>query len=65
MDNEMNAYEATVLVDGRWQQVEWQELEVGNIIKVAKDNQIPADVMLISTSTEDGDCFLETSNLDG
>lgn len=65
MDNEMNAYEATVLIDGTWQQTAWERLVVGNIVKVYKDKQIPADLMLISTSMGDGICYIETSNLDG
>lgn len=61
----MNSYAATVLVDGSWQQIAWERIEVGNIVKVHKDKQIPADLMLVSSSMEDGICYIETSNLDG
>jgi phospholipid-transporting ATPase len=43
----------------------WEELLVGEIIKISKDEQIPADVLLLYSSEEKGNCFIETKNLDG
>ncbi|PKU70255.1 probable phospholipid-transporting ATPase 8 [Dendrobium catenatum] len=44
---------------------EWKKLRVGDIVRVEKDEFFPADLVLISSSSEDGFCFVETMNLDG
>ncbi|KRX06108.1 P-type ATPase, cytoplasmic domain N [Pseudocohnilembus persalinus] len=41
------------------------EIHVGNIIKIEKNQQIPADMIILYTSNSDGKCYLETKNLDG
>ena len=38
---------------------------VGDIIKVEKDEQLPCDVLLLYSSEDKGNCFIETKNLDG
>ncbi|GAB4842574.1 Probable phospholipid-transporting ATPase 4 [Ancistrocladus abbreviatus] len=43
----------------------WQEICVGDVVKVEKDQFFPADLLLISSSYEDGICYVETMNLDG
>ena len=37
----------------------------GDIIFVKQDEQIPADMVLLSTPDHDGIAFIETANLDG
>ncbi|OIW15908.1 hypothetical protein TanjilG_04443 [Lupinus angustifolius] len=43
----------------------WQNIMVGDIIKVEKDQFFPSDLLLLSSSYEDGICYVETMNLDG
>ena len=43
----------------------WAEIKLGDIIKVKKDEYFPADLVLINTSEKEGNCFIETKNLDG
>ncbi|KAL6927025.1 phospholipid transporting ATPase [Hanseniaspora valbyensis] len=43
----------------------WKDIKVGDIIRIHANDEIPADVILISTSDPDGACYVETKNLDG
>ena len=40
-------------------------INIGNIIKVKKDEMIPADLLILKTSLQNGFCYMQTSNLDG
>lgn len=46
-------------------EAQWSELRIGDLIKVQKDEQIPADILLMQTSDKKGNAFIETKNLDG
>ncbi|GLU14341.1 hypothetical protein SLE2022_309170 [Rubroshorea leprosula] len=43
----------------------WQKIQVGDVVKVEKDQFFPADLLLLSSGYEDGICYVETMNLDG
>lgn len=49
----------------RWERTLWKKLEVGDIVLLRDNDQVPADVVVLSTSDPDGLCYLETKNLDG
>ena len=40
-------------------------IKAGDIVYVAKEELIPADLIILSTAFTDGTCFVETSQLDG
>ncbi|TDL16037.1 phospholipid-translocating P-type ATPase [Rickenella mellea] len=49
----------------RWERTLWKKLEVGDIVLLRENDQVPADIVVLSTSDSDGLCYLETKNLDG
>eukprot|EP00730_Choanoeca_flexa_P018908 TRINITY_DN9220_c0_g1_i1.p1 TRINITY_DN9220_c0_g1~~TRINITY_DN9220_c0_g1_i1.p1 ORF type:complete len:1173 (+),score=384.81 TRINITY_DN9220_c0_g1_i1:188-3706(+) len=66
-DKETNARLARVWDAGQkhWETVEWSNIEVGDLVELAQNDIIPADLLLLDTSHADHICFLETANLDG
>lgn len=43
----------------------WKNIEVGDFVRIYNDEPIPADIVILSTSDNDGACYIETKNLDG
>lgn len=58
-------YEKRVTGMARWERTLWKKLEVGDIVLLRDNEQVPADIMVIATSDADNVCYLETKNLDG
>jgi phospholipid-transporting ATPase len=48
-----------------FQEIEWQNIRVGNIVKVMENQYFPCDVLLVNSSLPKGICYVETKNLDG
>ncbi|KAK0721666.1 hypothetical protein B0T26DRAFT_190368 [Lasiosphaeria miniovina] len=49
----------------RWRSSRWRDLKVGNVIKLARDEDVPADIVLLYATGEDGIAYIETMALDG
>ena len=43
----------------------WKNVQVGDFVRLFNNDEIPADVVILSTSDADGACYVETKNLDG
>ena len=46
-------------------EITWRDLNVGDIVKIEDNEFIPADVIMLASSTQDGAAYMETSSLDG
>ncbi|PWY72960.1 phospholipid-translocating P-type ATPase [Aspergillus heteromorphus CBS 117.55] len=49
----------------RFKRQHWKDVNVGDFVRLYNGDQIPADLVILSTSDPDGACYVETKNLDG
>lgn len=71
-DLETNSYKTTRYVGREWEEVEWKELIVGDIVRIEDMEYIPADIVVLTSVTNSkkpelnsGQCYIMTSSLDG
>eukprot|EP01132_Coremiostelium_polycephalum_P001453 gene1453-1831_t len=66
-DKKINHQISQVLEGGVLVNKYWKDLKVGDIVLIKNEEQFPADLVMLSTSSEasPGHCYIETSNLDG
>jgi len=43
----------------------WEDIQVGDIVRVLDNEEFPADLVMLFSSNPDGNCYIETKNLDG
>ncbi|EMC94436.1 hypothetical protein BAUCODRAFT_74066 [Baudoinia panamericana UAMH 10762] len=43
----------------------WKNVQVGDFVRLYNGEEVPADIVVLSTSDSDGQCYVETKNLDG
>lgn len=58
-------YRKRITGSARWERTLWKKLEVGDVVLLRENEQVPADIVVLSTSDPDNMCYLETKNLDG
>ncbi|KAK4197695.1 putative type IV phospholipid-transporting ATPase [Triangularia verruculosa] len=49
----------------QWVRAEWQDIRVGDVIKLERDDPVPADIVLLHAMNENGIAYIETMALDG
>ncbi|KAF8630454.1 hypothetical protein AX17_005431 [Amanita inopinata Kibby_2008] len=48
-----------------WRKTLWEDVRVGDFVKLVEGESLPGDVIICSTSEEEDVAFVETKNLDG
>ncbi len=64
-DKEINHTITHVLRDEKLISTTWDAVNVGDIVKITENESVPADLLILATSSSDGSAYIETANLDG
>ena len=56
---------AEVTITRKFMEKRWQQVRVGQIVKVKENQYFPCDMVLLNSSLPKGVCYVETKNLDG
>ncbi|XP_058885895.1 phospholipid-transporting ATPase IH isoform X4 [Acipenser ruthenus] len=64
-DNAVNQCPVHIIQHGKVVRKQSRRLRVGDIVLVKEDETFPCDLIFLSSSREDGTCFVTTASLDG
>ncbi|XP_056287053.1 phospholipid-transporting ATPase IH isoform X5 [Pseudoliparis swirei] len=64
-DNSVNQCPVHVVHHGKVVRKQSQKLRVGDVVFMKENETFPCDLILLSSSREDGTCFVTTASLDG
>lgn len=64
-DNEVNGALVFVVRSGGLVKTQSKNIRVGDIVRVAKDETFPVDLVLLSSERSEGTCHITTTSLDG
>ncbi|XP_060264239.1 phospholipid-transporting ATPase IG isoform X11 [Ovis aries] len=64
-DNEVNKSTVYIIENAKRVKKESEKIKVGDIVEVQADETFPCDLILLSSCTVDGTCYVTTASLDG
>ncbi|XP_010556845.1 PREDICTED: phospholipid-transporting ATPase 2 [Tarenaya hassleriana] len=64
-DKKANEKEVWVVRRGVKKHIQAQDIQVGNIVWLRENDEVPCDLVLLGTSDSQGVCYVETAALDG
>ncbi|VTJ78727.1 Hypothetical predicted protein [Marmota monax] len=64
-DNEVNKSTVYIIENAKRVQKESEKIKVGDVVEVSADETFPCDLILLSSCTTDGTCYVTTASLDG
>lgn len=57
--------ETKIRRDGKFELLPWSKVVVGDVVMVENGEMFPADLILLASSIEGGNAYIETASLDG
>ncbi|KAK1715110.1 E1-E2 ATPase-domain-containing protein, partial [Colletotrichum lupini] len=58
-------YEGSNSTGHQWMTVNWKDLKVGDIVSLSRDEDVPADMVLLHADGQEGVAYVDTMALDG